>query len=122
MASTATHSGYAPVNGLSMYYEIHGSGRPLVVLHGSFMTIELLGALIPELAKSRQVIAVELQAHGHTADIDRRLTHEGLADDVAALLGHLGIANAAIYGYSLGGHVALQAAIRHPKLVRKLVV
>jgi pimeloyl-ACP methyl ester carboxylesterase len=122
MNTNTPTSGYAPINGLTMYYEIHGSGQPLVVLHGSFMTIELLGPLVPELAKTRQVIAVELQAHGHTADVDRPLTHEGLADDVAALLGHLGIPRADVYGYSLGGHVALQVAIRHPALVRKLVV
>jgi pimeloyl-ACP methyl ester carboxylesterase len=105
-----------------MYYEIHGTGQPLVVLHGSFMTIELMGKLIPELAKTRQVIAVELQGHGHTADIDRPVTYEQLADDTAALLRYLGIAQADVYGYSLGGGVALQVAMRHPALVRKLVV
>ena len=72
MAVNAPQTGYAPVNGLQMYYEIHGTGRPLIVLHGAFMTIELMGKLIPELARDRQVIAVELQGHGHTADIDRR--------------------------------------------------
>src|SRR5919202_3627366 len=122
MANTTPQTGYAPVNGLRMYYEIHGTGRPLVVLHGAFMTIELLGKLVPELARSRQVIAVELQGHGHTADIDRPITYENLADDTAALLRHLGIDNADVYGYSLGGGVALQLAIRHPELVRKLVV
>lgn len=115
-------SGYAPVNGLQMYYEIHGQGRPLVVLHGAFMTIELMGKLVPELARTRQVIAVELQGHGHTADIDRPLSYEQLADDTAALLGHVGIAQADVYGYSLGGGVALQAAMRHPELVHKLVL
>ncbi len=114
--------GYAPVNGLEMYYEIHGAGQPLVLLHGAYMTIELMGTLIPELAGSRQVIAVEFQGHGHTADIDRPITYEHLADDTAALLRHLGIDNADVYGYSLGGGVALQVAIRHPELVRKLVV
>ena len=122
MTINAPKTGYAPVNGLRMYYEAHGTGQPLVVLHGSFMTIELMGKLIPELAKSRQVIAVEMQGHGHTADIDRPISHERLADDVAALLQHLGIANADVYGYSLGAIVALQVAIRHPDLVRKLVV
>jgi pimeloyl-ACP methyl ester carboxylesterase len=117
-----TTNGYAPVNGLSMYYEIHGEGRPLVVLHGAFMTIELLGKLVPELARTRQVIAVELQGHGHTADIDRPLSYEQLADDTAALLGHLGVSVVDVYGYSLGGGVALQLAIRHPAVVRKLVV
>ena len=122
MAHNAPQTGYASVNGLQMYYEIHGTGAPLVVLHGSFMTIELMGDLIPELARSRQVIAVELQAHGHTADIDRPLTHEHLADDTAALLRSLGISKADVYGYSLGGGVALQVAIRHPEMVRKLVI
>jgi pimeloyl-ACP methyl ester carboxylesterase len=122
MANNAPQTGYAPVNGLEMYYEIHGTGQPLVILHGSFMTIELMGKLIPELAKSRQVIAVEFQGHGHTADIDRHFSYEHLADDTAALLRHLGIGSADIYGYSLGGGVALQVAIRHPDLVRKLVI
>lgn len=122
MASIAPRTGYAPVNGLQMYYEIHGSGEPLLVLHGSFMTVELMGPVIPELAKTRQVIAVEMQGHGHTADIDRPVSYEQFADDAAALMQHLGIDTADIYGYSLGGGVALQMAIRHPRLVRKLVV
>lgn len=122
MTSVSSRTGYAPVNGLNMYYEIHGEGQPLVVIHGSFMTIEVMGALIPELAKTRQVIAVELQGHGHTADIDRALTYEVLADDVAAVVRHLGVGATDVYGYSLGAGVALQAAIRHPELVRKLVV
>jgi pimeloyl-ACP methyl ester carboxylesterase len=122
MVSSAPRTGYAPVNGLNMYYEIHGTGQPLVVLHGAFMTIELMGKLIPELARSRQVIAVEFQAHGHTADIDRPLTYEQLADDAAALMRHLDIGNADIYGYSMGGGAALQVALRHPELVRKLVI
>jgi pimeloyl-ACP methyl ester carboxylesterase len=122
MANGFPKTGYAPVNGLEMYYEIHGTGRPLVVLHGAYMTIELMGKLVPELTRDRQVIAVEFQGHGHTADIDRPITYEQLADDTAALLRHLGIDNADIYGYSLGGGVALQLAIRHPALVRKLVV
>jgi pimeloyl-ACP methyl ester carboxylesterase len=122
MAGQMPQTGYAPVNGLQMYYEIHGEGQPLVVLHGSFMTIELLGDLVPGLARSRQVIAVELQGHGHTADIGRPLSYEQLADDTAALLHHLGIGSADVYGYSLGGGVALQVALRHPELVRKLVL
>lgn len=122
MTSTQPRTGYAPVNGLNMYYEIHGMGDPLVVIHGSFMTIELMGEIIPKLALSRQVIAVELQGHGHTADIDRSVSYEQLADDTAALLRHLGIGNANIYGYSLGGGVALQVAIRHAELVRKLII
>jgi pimeloyl-ACP methyl ester carboxylesterase len=121
MTSNAPQTGYAPVNGLKMYYEIHGSGLPIVVLHGAFMTIELMGELIAELATTRQVIAVEMQGHGHTPDIDRSLTYEDLADDTAALLRHLGLDRADVYGYSLGGGVALQLAIRRPEMVRKLV-
>jgi len=114
---------YALVNGLTMYYEIHGSGKPLVLLHGGLATIEMLfGQLLPPLAKSRQVIAVELQAHGHTADIDRPLRYELMADDIVALISHLGLEQADLFGYSLGGGVALQTAIRHPEVVRKLVI
>ena len=113
---------YASVNGLEMYYEIHGTGRPLVVLHGAYMTIDAMGEIVASLAETRQVIAVELQGHGHTADIDRPITYEGMADDTAALLRHLGIEKADVFGYSMGGGVALQIAIRHPEVVRKLVV
>jgi pimeloyl-ACP methyl ester carboxylesterase len=114
--------GYASVNGLSMYYEVRGTGRPLVLLHGAYMTIEAMGEIVPSLAETRQVIAVELQGHGHTADIDRPITYEGMADDVAALLRHLEIEEADVFGYSMGGGVALQVDIRHPEVVRKLVV
>jgi pimeloyl-ACP methyl ester carboxylesterase len=113
---------YAEVNGLEMYYEVHGTGRPLVVLHGAYMTIGAMGPIVPGLAETRQVIAVELQGHGHTADVDRPITYEQMADDTAALLGRLGIDQADVFGYSMGGGVALQLAIRHPGLVRKLVV
>jgi pimeloyl-ACP methyl ester carboxylesterase len=113
---------YAEVNGLEMYYEIHGTGSPLVVLHGAFMTIGAMGALVPALAETRKVVAVESQGHGHTADVDRPLSYEQMADDVAALIGHLGIERADVFGYSLGGGAALQLAMRHPELVRKLVV
>ena len=113
---------YAEVNGLRMYYEVHGTGRPLVVLHGAYMIIDAMGEIVPGLAETRQVIAVELQAHGRTADIDRPLGYESMADDVAALIEHLGIGQADVMGYSLGGGVALQTAIRHPEVVRKLVV
>jgi len=115
-------TGYAPVNGLRMYYEIHGEGRPLLLLHGAYMTIDLMGPIVPGLARSRQVIAVELQGHGRTADIDRPITYEQMADDVAALLAHLEVDRADVMGYSLGGAVALQVAIRHPAVVHKLVV
>src|SRR5436190_6431 len=114
--------GYALVNGLNIYYEIHGSGEPLLVLPGGFMTVEAMGGLVPQLAQTRQVIGVELQGHGHTADIERPLRYELMADDIAALIGHLGIAQADIFGYSLGGGVALQTAIRHPEVVRKLAM
>ncbi|MEA2514663.1 MAG: hypothetical protein QOF33_2862 [Thermomicrobiales bacterium] len=122
MANAAPQTGYAPVNGLNMYYEIHGTGRPLVLLHGAFMTIDGFGTILSGLAETRQVIAVEQQAHGHTGDIDRPLTYEQMADDTAALLRHLGIEQADVVGYSMGGGIALQVAIRHRDLVRKLVV
>lgn len=122
--TTAQQSGYAPVNGLQMYYEIHGSGgTPLVLLHGAFSAIGTsFERLLPVLAKTRQVIAFELQAHGRTADIDRPLTIEQLADDVAAALRYLGVARADLFGYSLGAGVALHVVLRHPALVRKLVL
>jgi pimeloyl-ACP methyl ester carboxylesterase len=114
---------YAAVNGLRMYYEIHGSGRPLVLLHGGGSTIEsTFGRIMPELAKTHQVIAVELQAHGRTRDIDRPLSFEQDADDVAALLKQLRIDKADFMGFSNGGTTCLQIAIRHPKLVNKLVL
>ncbi len=113
---------YASVNGLNMYYEIHGSGKPLVLLHGGFWTIEAMGEIVPQLALSRRVIAVELQGHGHTADIERPLRYELMADDIAALIRHLGLEEADVFGFSLGGGVALQTAIRHPEVVRKLAL
>jgi len=113
---------YARVNGLDLYYELHGSGQPLVVLPGSFWTIEAMGELVPQLATTRRVIAVELQGHGHTADIDRPLSFESMADDIAALITSLGLEQADLFGYSLGGGVALQTAIRHPEVVRKLAL
>jgi len=114
---------YAAVNGLKLYYEIHGGGRPLVLLHGGGSTIEsTFGRILPELAKIHQVIAVELQAHGHTPDIDRPLSFEQDADDVAALLKQLHIAKADIMGFSNGGMTSLQMAIRHPQLVNKLIL
>lgn len=122
-ASPAPQTGYAPVNGLEMYYEIHGAGQPLLLLHGAYNSIDFtFGAVLPTLARSRRVIAVETQGHGRTADIDRPLTYEQMADDAAALLQHLGIARADVFGYSMGAGTALQLAIRHPDLVRKLVL
>lgn len=122
-SNTAVQTGYAPVNGLQMYYEIHGSGQPLVLLHGAFSAIGTsFGALLPGLAQTRQVIAFELQAHGRTADIDRPLSLEQMADDVAAALDYLEIPQADLFGYSMGAAVALHAAIRHPDVVRKLIL
>ena len=106
-----------------MYYEVHGSGDPVVLLHGAFMTItNNWTGWIGELSKTRKVIAVEMQGHGRTADIPRDITNENLADDVAALLDHLKIPRADLIGYSMGGGVAMQCAIRHPDKVRKVVV
>ena len=113
---------YADVNGLSLYYEEHGSGDPLVLLHGGFGAGELLAPLVPALAAGRRVITVDLQGHGHTADIERPLRPEHMADDVAALIGHLGLERADVMGYSLGGLVALRTAIQHPDRVRRLVL
>jgi pimeloyl-ACP methyl ester carboxylesterase len=128
--STATNilkqdstGGYAPVNGLKMYYEIHGSGAPLVLIHGGGSTIQTtFGRVLPEFAKTHKVIAVEMQAHGHTADIDRPLTFEQDADDIAALLSYLRIEKADVFGFSNGASTTLQFAIRHPEMTNKIVV
>lgn len=123
MPETAVRTGYAPVGPLSMYYEIRGSGRPVLLLHGAYITADAMGPLLPGLAAGRQVIVPEQQGHGRTADVaDRPLTYEQMADDTAALLRHLEIESADVIGYSMGGGIALQLAIRHPRLVRKLVV
>jgi pimeloyl-ACP methyl ester carboxylesterase len=122
MSTIEARTGYAPVGDLSMYYEIHGEGRPLILLHGAYMTIDMMGPLLHGLAATRQVIAVEQQGHGRTADADRPITYEGMADDTAALICHLGLDGADVVGYSMGGGIALQLAIRHPDLVRRLVV
>lgn len=114
--------GYARVNGLKMYYEVHGVGRPLILLHGGFGSTEMFADVLPALSEGRRVIAADLQAHGRTADVDRPLSAYSMADDVAALIRHLGIGRADVMGYSMGGGVALQTAVRHPGLVRKLVV
>jgi pimeloyl-ACP methyl ester carboxylesterase len=114
---------YAPINGLRLYYEAHGEGRPLVVLPGGLMTIALtFGPMLPTLAERHKVIGVELQGHGHTGDIPRPMALESLADDVARLLDHLGLAEADAFGFSLGGMVALTLAGRHPSRVGKLVI
>ncbi|MFN8417642.1 MAG: alpha/beta fold hydrolase [Anaerolineae bacterium] len=104
---------YAAVNGLNLYYEVHGTGQPLILLHGGLGGVVEFSQLLPALAQSRQVIAVELQGHGHTADIDRPLSFESMADDIAALIKVLGL-SADVLGYSLGGGVALDLAIHHP--------
>jgi pimeloyl-ACP methyl ester carboxylesterase len=105
-----------------MYYEVSGAGAPLVVIPGGLMTIEQMGGLISALGKTNQVIAVEPQAHGRTADIDRPMTYEHMADDVAALIAELGLERASVCGFSVGAGIALQTAIRHPALVRKLAI
>ncbi len=115
-------TGYASVNGLNLYYEIHGNGQALILLPGGFMTVEAMGELVPQLAATRRIIGVELQGHGHTADIERELRFELMADDIAALIRYLGLEQADIFGFSLGGGVGLQTAIRHPELVRKLAL
>ena len=115
-------SGFAPVNGLNLYYEIHGEGEPLIVLHGGVSASEAFGENLAELAKTRKVIALHLQGHGRTKDIDRPLRFESVADDVAALMAFLKIEKADVLGYSLGGGVALQTLIRHPAAVNRLIV
>lgn len=116
-------SGYAPVNGLKMYYEIHGEGTPLVLIHGGGSTLQTtFGRVLHLFAKSHKVIAVEMQAHGHTADIDRPLSFEQDADDIAELLNYLKIDKADVFGFSNGASTTLQLAIRHPRLVNKIVV
>ncbi len=117
-----TEVAYADVNGIKLYYEIHGTGRPLVLLHGGLGAIEMFGPNLPALAKGRQVIAVDLQGHGRTADIDRPLTAQLMADDIAALIKHLKLERPDVMGFSLGGGVAVHTAIRHPEVVGKLVI
>jgi pimeloyl-ACP methyl ester carboxylesterase len=114
--------GYADVNGLHLFYETHGAGRPLILLHGGLGSGEMFGPIIPALAANHQVIAPDLQGHGRTADIDRPLDIRLMADDVAALIGHLGLERPDVMGYSLGGGVALMTAVTYPELVNRLVV
>lgn len=121
--STPSSADYVTVNGLRVYYEVHGVGKPLLLLHGGLCTIDVcLGPLIPVLAPGRQLIAVEQQAHGHTADIDRPLTFEQMAEDTVAVLRTLQIQKADVFGYSDGGNVALRIAMKHPGLVDRLAV
>jgi pimeloyl-ACP methyl ester carboxylesterase len=113
---------YASVNGINLYYETHGTGQPLILLHGGFGTFEMFSALSPSLAQNHQVIGVDLYGHGRTALTDRPLRFEHMADDIAGLIEHLGLEKADVLGFSLGGAVALQTAIRHPERVNKLVL
>jgi len=116
-------SGYVPVNGIKVYYEVHGEGRPIVLIHGAFYTIQLnWGQLIPELSKTRKVIAIEMQGHGHTPFSDRKLNFATLASDVAGVMDYLKVDSADVAGYSMGGSVAYQFAIQNPKRVTKLVI
>lgn len=116
-------SAYAPINGLKMYYEVHGEGRPLVLIHGGGSTIETtFGRVLPLLAKNHRVVAIEIQAHGHTADIDRPLSFAQDADDVAELLKYLHIPKADVFGFSNGASTTLHFAIRHPELCNKIIV
>ena len=110
-----------PVNGMQLYYEVSGSGEPLVVLHGAYMDIPSMGEIIPRLAQTHRVYALEFQGHGRTSDIDRPITYQNLADDVAAFMDAVGLEQADVFGYSMGGQAALQLAIRHPVRVKKLV-
>jgi pimeloyl-ACP methyl ester carboxylesterase len=114
---------YAPINGLCLYYEVQGQGPPLVLLHGGLLTLDLaFGPLIPALAERHQVIGVELQGHGHTGDIDRPMRLDSLADDVASLLALLNLGRADVFGFSLGGMVALTMGLRHPDRIGRLVI
>jgi pimeloyl-ACP methyl ester carboxylesterase len=116
-------SGYAPVNGTKVYYEVYGKGRPLVLLHGAFYTIEMNWAeLIPELSKTRKVIAIEMQGHGHSPFSDRELSITALASDVEKVMDYLKIDSADVAGFSMGGSVAYQFAVQSPKRLRKLVI
>ncbi|GCE17190.1 alpha/beta fold hydrolase [Dictyobacter kobayashii] len=113
---------YAAVNGINLYYEIHGTGEPLIMLHGGFGTFDMFAALSPALMRDHQVIGVDLYGHGRTAITDRAIDFEQMGDDIASLIQHLGLEKADVLGYSLGGAVALQTAIRHPERVNKLVL
>jgi pimeloyl-ACP methyl ester carboxylesterase len=109
------------VNGMQMYYEVSGAGDPLIALHGAYMNIPSMGAIIPKLAETHKVYALEFQGHGRTTDIDRPITYPNLADDVAAFMDSIGLAKADVFGYSMGAEAGLQLAIRHPAKVNKLV-
>ena len=121
-SSTATSGGeYADVNGLHLYFERHGAGRPLVVLHGGLGSGEMFGPILPILSANHEVILPDLQGHGRTADIDRPIEARHMADDIAALIDHLGLQQPDLIGYSLGGGVAMHVAFRYPEKIRKLI-
>ncbi len=113
---------YADVNGMHMYYEVSGQGDPLIVLHGAYMNIPAMGEIIPALAATHKVYAIEMQGHGRTNDIDRKITYPNLADDVAAFMDAVGLDKADVLGYSMGGGAGIQLAIRHPEKVNKLII
>lgn len=116
-------TGYVPLDGIDMYYEVYGEGDPVVLLHGAYMTIDLNWAkVIPELSKTKKVIAVEMQGHGHTADTDRPFNYKDLAADIAGLLKHLNIDKADLIGYSFGGTVAFKTAIDFPEMIDKMII
>ncbi|MGA8263881.1 MAG: alpha/beta hydrolase, partial [Ignavibacteriaceae bacterium] len=121
--SKPTESGYAPVNGIKVYYEVYGEGEPIILLHGAFYTIEMnWGQLIPELSKTRKVIAIEFQGHGHSPYSDRKLDIVTLAKDVEGVMDYLKIDSADVAGYSMGGSVAYQFAVQSPKRLKKLII
>jgi pimeloyl-ACP methyl ester carboxylesterase len=122
MAAVPATFGLATVNGIELAYQVHGSDRPLVLLHGGFGSVEMFGPNVAALAAGRSVIGVDLQSHGRTPAVDRPMRFETMADDVAALISHLGYEQADVMGFSLGGGVALRTAIQHPSSVRKLVL
>src|SRR4051795_6933415 len=121
VSGTKGHGDYAEVNGLRLYVEMHGTGRPMILLHGGLGSGEMFGPILPTLAERHQVIAVDLQGHGRTADIDRPIDVRLMADDIGALIEHLDLDRPDLVGYSLGGGVALQTAVRHPEKVGRLV-
>ncbi|MDB5507168.1 MAG: alpha/beta hydrolase [Devosia sp.] len=119
---TPSKSGYAPVNGVEVYYAVYGEGEPIVLLHGGFGAIEMFGPVLELLAEGHQVIGVDLQAHGRTLPMDRPMTFEAMADDIAGLITWLGYEKADIMGYSTGGGVALRTAVDHPEVVDRLIL
>lgn len=122
MADTSAAGKYAAVNGIDLYYEIHGSGRPMILIHGGLGSGEMFGPTLPALAADHQVILVDLQGHGRTADIDRPIDISLMADDIGALIDHLGLDGPDLVGYSLGGGVAFMTAVKYPDKVRRLVM